>query len=114
MIGRYLTAILVLTFCAGIETEGLDGDGRFDSVIAVYHFEDVTDSGPRGFDGDLLDSDDDLVTEASIVDDGKIDKCLQIRGDGAFGTVEDQHFSLMDREFSIVAWGQAPATDVYF
>ena len=56
MIGRYLTAILVLTFCAGIATEGLDGDGRFDSVIAVYHFEDVTDSGPRGFDGDLLDS----------------------------------------------------------
>ena len=104
MIGRYLTAILVLTFCAGIATEGLDGDGRFDSVIAVYHFENVTDSGPRGFDGDLLDSDGDLVTEASIVDDGKIDKCLQIRGDGAFGTVENQHFSLMDREFSIVAW----------
>ena len=52
MIGRYLTAILVLTFCAGIATEGLDGDGRFDSVIAVYHFEDVTDSGPRGFDGE--------------------------------------------------------------
>ena len=71
MIGRYLTAILVLTFCAGIATEGLDSDGRFDSVIAVYHFEDVTDSGPRGFDGDL-------VTEASIVNDGKIDKCLQI------------------------------------
>ena len=53
-----------MMFCAGIATEGLDGDGRFDSVIAVYHFEDVTDSGPRGFDGDL-------VTEASIVDDGK-------------------------------------------
>ena len=97
MILRYLTTVLVMMFCAGIATEGLDGDGRFDSVIAVYHFEDVTDSGPRGFDGDL-------VTEASIVDDGKIDKCLQIRGDGAFGTVENQHFSLMDREFSIVAW----------
>ena len=104
MILRYLTTVLVMMFCAGIATEGLDGDGRFDSVIAVYHFEDVTDSGPRGFDGDLLDSDGDLVTEASIVDDGKIDKCLQIRGDGAFGTVEDQHFSLVDREFSIVAW----------
>ena len=77
MILRYLTTVLVITFCAGIATEGLDGDRRFDSVIAVYHFEDVTDSGPRGFDGDLLDSDGDLVTEASIVDDGKIDKCLQ-------------------------------------
>ena len=81
MIGRYLTAILVITFCAGIATEGLDGDGRFDSVIAVYHFEDVTDSGPRCFDGDL-------VTEASIVDDGKIDKCLQLEEDGYFGTLE--------------------------
>ena len=81
MIGRYLTAILVLTFCAGIATAGLDQDGLFDRVVAVYHFEDVTDSGPRGFDGIL-------VEEASIVDDGKIDKCLQLEEDGYFGTLE--------------------------
>ena len=47
MILRYLTTVLVMMFCAGIATEGLDGDGRFDSVIAVYHFEDVTDKTAR-------------------------------------------------------------------
>ena len=104
MIGRYLTTILAMIFLAGIATAGLDGDGRFDSVIAVYHFEDVTDSGPRGFDGNLVDSDDDLVAEASIVDDGKVDKCLQIQGDGYFGALANQSLSIVNREFSIVAW----------
>ena len=104
MILRYLTTVLAMIFLAGIATAGLDGDGRFDSVIAVYHFEDVTDSGPHGFDGNLVDSDDDLVAEASIVDDGKVDKCLQIQGDGYFGALANQSLSIVNREFSIVAW----------
>ena len=42
-----------------------NGDGRFDSVIAVYHFEDVTDSGPRGFDATFWDSTSDFEDEKS-------------------------------------------------
>ena len=47
MIFRYLMTVLVLAFLASIATAGLDGDGCFDSVIAVYHFEDAMDSGPH-------------------------------------------------------------------
>ena len=101
MILRYLATIFVLTFCAGIATAGLDQDGRFDRVVAVYHFEDVTDSGPREFDGLLIE-------EASIVDDGKVDKCLQLQEDGYFGTIDDQHLGIISREFSIVAWVKLP------
>ena len=63
MILRYLTTVLVMIFLAGIATAGLDQDGIFDRVVAVYHFENTEDSGPREFDGIL-------VEEASIVDDG--------------------------------------------
>ena len=102
MILRYLTTVLVMIFLAGIATAGLDQDGIFDRVVAVYHFENTEDSGPREFDGIL-------VEEASIVDDGKIDKCLQLQEDGYFGTIDDQHLGIIGSEFSIVAWVKLPA-----
>ena len=101
MILRYLTTVLVMIFCAGIATAGLDQDGIFDRVVAVYHFENTEDSGPREFDGVLTGN-------ASIVDDGKIDKCLQLRETDAFGTIDAQFFSIIGREFSIVAWIKLP------
>ena len=97
MILRYLTTVLVMIFCAGIATAGLDQDGRFDRVVAVYQFEDATDSGPREFDGVLTGN-------ASIVDDGKIDKCLQLEEEDWFGMSDDLHLGIISGEFSIVAW----------
>ena len=101
MILRYLTTVLVLMFLAGIATAGLDGDGRFDRVVAVYQFEDATDSGPREFDGVLLE-------DASIVDGGKIDKCLQLEEEDWFGTLDDLFLGIVNSEFSIVAWVKLP------
>ena len=43
----FVSILLTLTF-AVIATAGLDNAGRFDNVVAVYYFEDATDSGPRG------------------------------------------------------------------
>lgn len=97
MVGRYLTIVWVLMCLASTVTAGLDRDRRFDNVIAVYHFEDVRDSGPRDFDGVLL-------REASIVNSGRIGKCLRLRNEGSFSTIEDQYLSIIDGEFSIVAW----------
>ena len=97
MILRYLTTVLVMIFWAGIATAGLDQDGIFDRVVAVYHFENTEDSGPREFDGVLLE-------DASIVDDGKIGKCLQLEEEDWFGMSDDLHLGIISGEFSIVAW----------
>lgn len=95
----FVSILLTLTFSA-IATAGLDNAGRFDDVIAIYRFEDANDSGPREFDGSLREN-------ASIVDNGKIDKCLRLRRDDWFALLDDQHLGVLG-EFSIVAWIKLP------
>ena len=41
---------LMLSLTIGETHAGLDRDTEDDKTIAVYHFEDLKDSGPRGFD----------------------------------------------------------------
>ena len=89
----FLSFILLL---ACLETAGLDSDVILDSVLAVYQFENVTDRGPRGFDGRFYEN-------ASIVNGGKFGKCLRLRNQDWFGMSSDAQFSIID-EFSIVAW----------
>ena len=97
---RFFLIVLVLLTPMGIATAGLDSAGRFDDVVAIYHFENVSDSGPRGFDGSLREN-------ATIVDDGKINKCLRLRNDDWFAMVDDQHLGILG-DFSIVAWVKLP------
>lgn len=80
---------------------GLDEAGRYDDVVALYHFENAEDSGPREFDGSLGEN-------ASIVDDGKIDKCLRLQNDDWFGLINDLFLNVLD-DFSIVAWIKMPS-----
>ena len=94
---RFFLIVLVLLTPMGIATAGLDSAGLFDSVIAIYYFEDATDSGPREFDGSLLEN-------ASIVDNGKVDKCLRLQGEDSFGMLNTLFLGLNDREFSITTW----------
>ena len=92
----FVSIFLTLTLSV-IATAGLDNAGRFDDVVAIYRFENISDSGPRNFTGILTDG-------ASIVNNGKIGKCVKIQNIGAFGTINDQHLGIVNREFSIVAW----------
>ena len=93
---NFCSMMLILLF-TGIAVAGLDNAGRFDEVIALYYFEDATDSGPRDFDGTLGEN-------ASIVDSGKIDKCLRLRSQDSFDMWNALFLGLVDREFSITAW----------
>ena len=99
---RCLVVVLATLISTGIAIAGLDVAGRYDNVVAVYHFEDVTDSGPRDFDGSLGGN-------ATIVNNGKIDKCLRLRGEDSFSTIDTLGFGIVDGEFSIVAWVKLPA-----
>ena len=101
----FVLILLTLTF-AITAFAGLDNAGRFDDVVAVYRFENVQDSGPRGFDGILLEN-------ATIVNNGKIGKCLRLKGRDAFGHLNDLHLGVTG-EFSIVAWIKMPSQPIRF
>ena len=96
-INLFLTMVLVLKSLVNMAIAGLNEDHLVDDVIAVYHFENTMDSGPRDFHGDLTE-------EASIIKKGKIGKCLQLKDDGSFGTTNTHNFGIVDGEFSVVAW----------
>ena len=99
---RYIAFSLFLTLgFMFIATAGLDDAGRYDDVVAIYYFEDATDSGPRAFDGSLEEN-------ASVVDNGKINKCLRLQSDDWFGVIDDQHLGIVG-DFSIVAWVKMPS-----
>ena len=102
MFPRFLVLVLTFLISTGIAIAGLDGAGRYDNVVAVYHFEDATDSGPRDFDGSLWEN-------ASIVANGKIGKCLRLRSEDGFSVSDTLGFGIIDGEFSIVAWVKLPA-----
>ena len=99
---RCLVVMLITLISSSIAIAGLDNAGRYDNVVAIYHFEDATDSGPRDFDGLLLEN-------ASVVNNGKIGKCLRLRGEDSFGTIDTLGFGITNGEFSIVAWVKLPA-----
>lgn len=89
--------ILAALISSNIAIAGLDDAGRFDDVIAIYYFEDATDSGPREFNGTLLEN-------ASIINNGKTDKCLRLGSQDSFGMLNTLFLGLVDREFSITVW----------
>ncbi len=91
-----LFLILVLFNVCIFVNAGLDEHGRFGEVIAVYYFDDSNDDGPNNFHGNLRNG-------ASIVQGGKIGKCLKLRKDTYFAMLDDT-FSSIVRNFSIVAW----------
>ena len=96
----FVSILLALIF-ASVSIAGLDNAGRFDDVVAIYYFENAIDSGPREFDGSLEEN-------ASIVDNGKINKCLRLQSDDWFGVIDDQHLGIVG-DFSIVAWVKMPS-----
>ena len=99
-----LAIVITVTIITSTTLAGLDQHGRFDEVIAVYKFENTRDSGPIGYDGSLRD-------EASIVDNGKIDKCLKIESGGSFLAIDlDKSLSVVSRAFSVVAWVKTTST----
>ena len=86
----------LLMSCVTLAFAGLDQHNRFDEVIAIYRFENVQDSGPRAFHGTLQDN-------ASIVANGKIGKCLYLRNDQFFASLDDLFLGVVGN-FSIVGW----------
>ena len=92
---RILTFTLLMS-CVTVSFAGLDQHNRFDDVIAIYKFENVQDSGPRLFHGALRDN-------ASLVANGKIGKCLYLRNEQAFASLDDQFLGVIGN-FSIVGW----------
>ena len=90
------TTVMMLFLTSFLAVAGLDQAGRFDDVVAIYRFENANDSGPRDFDGSLREN-------ATIVNDGKVNKGLRLRDDDWFAMVDDQHLGILG-DFSIVAW----------
>ena len=98
MIQRCFLTALLLTCLTVTAIAVPDRENRFQSVIAVYAFEDATDSGTRDLDGLLL-------KDASIVGRGKTGKCLRLKTDGYFGVLgDDQQLNITNGKFSILAW----------
>jgi hypothetical protein len=108
MIQRCFLTALLLTCLTVTAIAVPDQDNRFQSVLAVYHFQDATDSGPRGLDGLLL-------KDASIVGRGKRGKCLRLKKDGYFGVQgRDKPVNMTNGKFSILAWVRLPVQPFYF
>ena len=93
----FTLVILAILTSSGIVSAGLDDAGPYDNVVAVYYFEDATDSGPREFNGTLGEN-------ASIVDNGKVNKCLRLQNQDNFSMLNTLFLGLVEREFSITAW----------
>lgn len=102
MIQRCLVCFF-LWVCLTATAMGVPDVGRrFQRLIAVYYFQDATDSGPRGLDGLLFN-------DASLVGRGRSGKCLQLKKDGYFGALGfDEPLNIMESKFSIVAWIRLP------
>ena len=92
-----LVFMLLLLSLSSTVIAGLDNAGRFDNVVAIYYFENAKDSGPRNFNGLLQEN-------ASIVNEGKTNKCLRLRNQDSFAMFDPLFLGLVDREFSITAW----------
>ena len=92
-----------LSICLTATAMGVpDVDKHLKRVIAVYYFQDATDSGPKGLDGLLL-------KDASIVGRGRSGKCLRLEKDGYFGALGiDEPLNITENKFSIVAWIRLP------
>ena len=95
----FVSIFIALAFIPLVNA-GLDTAGQFGDVVAIYHFENTDDSGPRGFNGSLREN-------ATIVNNGKINKCLRLQNKDWFGLI-DALFLGITGEFSIVAWVKLP------
>ena len=110
MLKQFVFTLIVSIFIAtyGTVYAGLDQHGRFGGeVIAVYKFENTNDSGPLRYDGTLGD-------KVSIVDGGKIGKCLKLDTSNeniGFSSVDlDKSLSVVGGNFSVVAWVKTTST----
>ena len=92
---RYCVATLIFTCLTSIATAGLDQAGKYNEVIAIYKFENVLDSGPRGINGALL--------ENAALDEFQRGKVLRMRKGDGFQASSDQPLALTP-DFSVVAW----------
>ena len=113
-----LLTILTLSLIS-VANAGLDSDNMPDYVIAVYHFESTKqddldrtytpDSGPRAFHAPLLDG-------ASLTNNGKYGKALQLTQQAELGGGTRWSATLSNNEFSMVAWIKLPkqSEDVRF
>lgn len=113
-----ILTILILSLTSAANA-GLDSDNMPDYVIAVYHFESTKqsdagvtyspDSGPRKFHIPFFDG-------ASLTDDGKYGKAVQLRIQASVDGGTWWSATLPNDEFSIVAWLKLPkqAEDVRF
>lgn len=93
MFYRIFIAAMVLMIGTGTSFAGLDRDGVFDNTIAIYRFENPRDSGPRRLHGE----------SASIVEQGKIGKCLILTHKDWFGANQVVPVFLVS-DLSIVSW----------
>ena len=91
-----LLTMLITHICIPFALAGLGNAQQFDDVIAIYHFEDETDSGPRNFDVLLEDG-------TSIANNGKIGKCLQMQNQSKVLTLGSA-FLAVTRGASITTW----------
>ena len=102
MIQRCFVCFFLSVCLTATAIEVPDVGRRLKRVIAVYHFQDATDSGPRGLDGLFF-------KDASLVGRGRSGKCLLVKKDGSFGALGfDEPLNIMESKFSIVAWIRLP------
>lgn len=91
--------IFITTFMfaclASVATAGLDQAGKYNEVIAIYKFEDTSDSGPRELHGRFFG-------DASIVRSGR-GKVLKLANDADFDATSDMFLALTP-DFTVAAW----------
>ena len=90
---------LILTLLFGVVNlayGGLDPQDKFGHIVALYHFEDTSDSGARQLDGYLS-------RDAKIVKSQERGNVLRLRNRGSFHVHSDFDFPLPS-EFSVVFW----------
>ena len=92
---RIFTFALLMS-CVTVSFAGLGQHDQWGDVIAVYKFENVRDSGPNHFNGNLQDG-------ATIANNGKVGKCLYLRNKQAFASLDDRFLGIVGN-FSVVAW----------
>ncbi len=98
---------------------GVNIDSPYDHTVAIYHFENRKDSGPRGLDfkfvGNAKVARETGVITAQVIAGGKVGKALRLRGLGCLCTVDpDRHLAIVGGEFSIVAWVKIPKQENQF
>ena len=90
----FITSIIFICL-ASVATAGLDQAGKYNEVIAIYKFEDTSDSGPRELHGRFFG-------DASIVRNGR-GRVLKLANDADFNATSADFLSL-NPDFTVAAW----------